>query len=1176
MMAVVAPQQLQPTRALSTKDMNLTGDDLMPSALGADWPKPAQMQQAQQRAGIITDAQRTDLGVPLFVDVADRVVLPPGDKVTMEVLAVCHQGDWTHRSMKETIAEFKRHFKLQGLGVKAEAEYIRALCRKCLSCIKTRTGSTVPRPLWYMVYATRPYEYLHLDFIELPDPSNGKKYVLVITDDFSLKTVLHATEKNDAATVAKVLLEQWLSNYPDPELIHSDGGSHFDNQVVKLIAKARGWKHTICTPYAKWANGVAERSNKTMVNILTTLCRNLSVEVNKWTSIIKTVQGAMNRQRRASRGNMSPIELTTGIVPMTAASIMYHDGAILEVLDKDATLTVREYARKMAHHMEKLYDMANIARRATSDDNRKRTCDQVIPRIDVGDFVLYAKHKKDTKLDYTWLGPAVVTGIVSPLVITIRPYTAYESETFDVHMSRIRRFAGKNLRVTETLQHDIDKDHPDNIIAKVVKHTVKDGTLYVQCRWKGFTAEMDSMQEAGIIYDSVPSVLTDYYKRDNTVKDAALRTFMEEKFPTLTEENRIARQRRVPGAVVPGRRPTLRRHGTNLNTATTRQQNDANNNKMHSSSKAQPTTTMRRRNQRSNNHSAQKTLTTAERYARRCNERTQREQHRTYDEAAREKDRQMLRAILATHREMFAVLGSPLQMWAVRQFGHVMQTRMWAEFTSPTRSQYGGRRCIIDKNDIDECSTRDNADNNDNIKQNNNNNKQNNNSNACGAEDGPLPSSTTKSPPHTGKSNPNMTNRNTLTTDTTVLEREDPDVHDETCNHTDNIINNGNLADSEEDDTMSSSDTDTEVNNDLAADKHEQRSAAMTASNADNEKPDESDTTNVSGRIALTPSTAKQKRQSMYCLKTEVRPSSIPGAGLGLWLLEKAKKKDRVAIYSGEVLDALQASKRHSHYMMEINKNTFVDAEHDFSHKGRYLNDGGRSGRKNNCRMSKKRSLSTCSKTGKKWASIVASETIIPPAELFMPYGRKFKWPNKDKQAKPMHMTTPTPKFNLGSTSPEFCRICCDENGNNHSDESNCKMDATHTGRCNVNDHSNDNQNGAENTKNKARTNSDNTKSENARISSDRIGGGRIGGGKIGGGKIGGGKIGGGDTTNITNNNESNTDNSSNKKSNKDSTKGEMADSAKINDNSMTNAARVLAHLLLSVWQWFQSKNATH
>ena len=62
-------------------------------------------------------------------------------------------------------------------------------------------------------------------------------YLLVITDDFSLTTVLHACESNDADTVVRVLLEHWLSHYPDPELMHTDGGSHFDNEVVKKLTK---------------------------------------------------------------------------------------------------------------------------------------------------------------------------------------------------------------------------------------------------------------------------------------------------------------------------------------------------------------------------------------------------------------------------------------------------------------------------------------------------------------------------------------------------------------------------------------------------------------------------------------------------------------------------------------------------------------------------------------------------------------------------------------------------------------------------------------------------------------------------------------------------------------------------------------------------------------------------
>ena len=115
---------------------------------------------------------------------------------------------------------------------------------------------------------------------------------------------------------------------------------------------------------------------------------------------------------------MSPIELTTGTAPRSVASMLHRGGGIIDVIDEDATLTVMESARTLVRHMEDLYDAANLARRAKSAVNRKNTDGTAVPDIDVGDFVLYAQHKKDTKLDYTWLGPAVVTEMVTPLVYT--------------------------------------------------------------------------------------------------------------------------------------------------------------------------------------------------------------------------------------------------------------------------------------------------------------------------------------------------------------------------------------------------------------------------------------------------------------------------------------------------------------------------------------------------------------------------------------------------------------------------------------------------------------------------------------------------------------------------------------------------------------------------------------
>ena len=57
-------------------------------------------------------------------------------------------------------------------------------------------------------------------------------------------------------------------------------------------------------------------------------------------------------------------------------------------------------------------------------------------------------------------------------------------------------------------------------------------------------------------------------------------------------------------------------------------------------------------------------------------------------------------------------------------------------------------------------------------------------------------------------------------------------------------------------------------------------------------------------------STWKDKTQPMYALNTEVNESKQKGAGLGLFMLEKAKKGKRVAVYAGELITQKQADDR--------------------------------------------------------------------------------------------------------------------------------------------------------------------------------------------------------------------------------------------------------------------------
>ena len=57
----------------------------------------------------------------------------------------------------------------------------------------------------------------------------------------------------------------------------------------------------------------------------------------------------------------------------------------------------------------------------------------------------------------------------------------------NVHITRIRRFAGSHLNVTEQLQNAIDRDFPANEVQEIVGHkcNASDGELHLRVQMVG-------------------------------------------------------------------------------------------------------------------------------------------------------------------------------------------------------------------------------------------------------------------------------------------------------------------------------------------------------------------------------------------------------------------------------------------------------------------------------------------------------------------------------------------------------------------------------------------------------------------------------------------------------------------------------------------------------------------
>lgn len=102
-----------------------------------------------------------------------------------------------------------------------------------------------------------------MDFIELT-PCEGKKCCLVIIDMFSKWIEVFPTKHQDALTVAKALTRDIIPRFGIPEIMYSDNGTHFVNQVIHHLALVFDISVKNHCAYHPQSAGLVERTNGTI------------------------------------------------------------------------------------------------------------------------------------------------------------------------------------------------------------------------------------------------------------------------------------------------------------------------------------------------------------------------------------------------------------------------------------------------------------------------------------------------------------------------------------------------------------------------------------------------------------------------------------------------------------------------------------------------------------------------------------------------------------------------------------------------------------------------------------------------------------------------------------------------------------------------------------------------
>src|SRR4051794_8497807 len=177
------------------------------------------------------------------------------------------------------------HFSADTMFTKIKTRYywpqyyenIKKYVESCDAC--QRRGRSTRNNLLHPIPVHSPFYQIGIDFVgPLPRTQRGKKYIIVAMDYLTKWPEARAVSEATAEATVNFLYEQIICQHGCPQIILSDRGTHFNNNMVKKLMEKFKINHLLSTPYHPQTNGLVERFNRTLCESLA----KLSLKNNDW------------------------------------------------------------------------------------------------------------------------------------------------------------------------------------------------------------------------------------------------------------------------------------------------------------------------------------------------------------------------------------------------------------------------------------------------------------------------------------------------------------------------------------------------------------------------------------------------------------------------------------------------------------------------------------------------------------------------------------------------------------------------------------------------------------------------------------------------------------------------------------------------------------------------------
>ena len=475
------------------------------------WPTEVEISQVQEAHRAQAPLHLNDEN-GLLRDQTGAIWIPPtaGD-IQLRLCIIAHTSAAGHRGIKSTKSELKKIFFWDTLS-----EDVDTFVAQCIHCLSTTRGVRVPRPFGPAVHGTRPNELIQFDYLEIGPSAIGSKYLLLVRDDFSSYSWLFPFHEATAENAAEAILE-WSAAFNTPSMLMSDGGSHFQNETLRIIAQKLRAKHHITLPYTPWSNGAIERLCKEVLRVFRALTSELRLEFQEWPDLVQVVQSVLNNSPSPQRRDIAPVTVFTGLPAKTPVTTFLRSSTQKIMSVQQAQHESALNLGKTKQLLDELHPVVANTLAANRARARKSAERGELPRFAKGDFVLVAREDffHGEKLALRWRGPRRIVQDKNDFVYTVEDLR--NGTTADVHACRLKFYCDSSLNKIAILPHVLSSE-TGMPVARLMGLEDTENGIMVHVRWRGLPNTEDTLEPLQQVYDDVPQMLMRLLLRKSTPK----------------------------------------------------------------------------------------------------------------------------------------------------------------------------------------------------------------------------------------------------------------------------------------------------------------------------------------------------------------------------------------------------------------------------------------------------------------------------------------------------------------------------------------------------------------------------------------------------------------------------------------------------------------------------------